>query len=282
MEATGVGRAIGFCWLFVLIFQKDVLTNGYNYKQQFSISTNSNIGVAFTSSVVAKQGLPAGTVAARYKYNNTVINVEVSKHSNISATLTSRDILPYTNYIASFKLPYSSSSELKVQYVHDHAAFTMSIALKRSPEVELSATIGALSTAFGVEAKYKTSSSVFTKYNAGINVTKPDFDASIILADKGDLLTASYVHYLNQQKRIATVAEITRRFSTSENTFTVGGSCAVDHMTVVKARLNNHGKLGTFMQHEIRPKSYLIICGEVDAKALDKIPRIGLALALKL
>lgn len=99
--------------------------------------------------------------------------------------------------------------------------------------------------------------------------------------DKGDSIRASYVHHLDQLKKSAAVGEITRKFSTNENTFTVGGSYAVDHLTVVKAKLNNHGKLGAVLQHELIPKSILTLSSEFDTKALDQTPRFGLALALK-
>jgi len=99
--------------------------------------------------------------------------------------------------------------------------------------------------------------------------------------DKGDSIRASYVHHLDLLKKSAAAGEITRRFSSNENTFTVGGSFAVDHLTVVKAKLNNHGKLGALVQHEVIPKSVLTISSEFDTKALDKNPRFGLAIALK-
>lgn len=103
----------------------------------------------------------------------------------------------------------------------------------------------------------------------------------LISGDKGDSIKLSYLHHLDQLKKSAAVAEITRRFSTNENTCTVGGSFAVDPLTQVKARLNNHGKLGALLQHEIIPKSVLTISGEIDTKALDKNPKFGLAVALK-
>lgn len=99
--------------------------------------------------------------------------------------------------------------------------------------------------------------------------------------DKGDTIKASYVHHLDQLKKSTAVGEIIRRFSSNENTFTVGGSYAVDHLTVVKAKLNNHGRLAALLQHEVIPKSLLTISGEIETKALDKNPRFGLAIALK-
>lgn len=89
------------------------------------------------------------------------------------------------------------------------------------------------------------------------------------------------MHHLDQLKKSAAVGEISRKFSTNENTFTVGGLYAVDHLTSVKAKLNNHGKLGALLQHEVIPKSLLTISGEIDTKALEKSPKFGLAIALK-
>ncbi|KAL9991597.1 putative Porin domain superfamily, eukaryotic porin/Tom40 [Helianthus debilis subsp. tardiflorus] len=84
----------------------------------------------------------------------------------------------------------------------------------------------------------------FTKYNAGISVNKPDSSASIIFGDKGDMLKASFTHHLDKSKKTVVVGEITKRFSLNENTFTVGGSYAVDSLTLVKGKLNNHEKRG--------------------------------------
>ncbi|KAI3813408.1 hypothetical protein L1987_18130 [Smallanthus sonchifolius] len=92
---------------------------------------------------------------------------------------------------------------------------------------------------------------------------------------------------LKSSKVETVVGEISRRFLTNENTFTVGGSYAVDHLTMVKAKLNNHGKLsnhgklGAVLQHEIIPKSLVTMSTEVDTRALDRTPKFGLALALK-
>ncbi|KAF8377644.1 hypothetical protein HHK36_031027 [Tetracentron sinense] len=293
---------------------KDLLTKDYSCDQKFTISTHSDAGVkksaldlcfglfgiyenlkaqpdniddigfirpALTSTAGKKGGFSTGDVAAQYKYKNTLINVKVDTESNILTTLTVIDILPSTKTIASLKLPDYNSSKLEVQYFNDHATVTTAIALNQSPAVDLSATIGTPSITFGAEAGYETTSGTFIKYNAGISVTKLDSSASIILADKGDMIRASYVHHLDLLKRSSAVGEITRRFSTNDNTLTVGGSFAVDPLTVVKAKLNNHGKLGALLQHELKPKSILTISGDFDTKALDKNPRFGLALVLK-
>lgn len=77
------------------------------------------------------------------------------------------------------------------------------------------------------------------------------------------------------------MAEISRRFSTNENTLTVGCSYVVDSQTLLKAKLNNHGSLGALLQHELKPKSILTISGAFDTMNMQKNPKFGLALSLK-
>ncbi|KAL8143433.1 hypothetical protein V2J09_016465 [Rumex salicifolius] len=260
---------------------RDLLTRDYVSDQKFSVSTYSDSGVAITSTAVKKGGLSTGDVAAIYKYKNSQIDVKVDTASNISTIVTVTDVFPSTKAIASFKLPDYSTGKLEIQYFHHHATFTSAAALNKNPIVDVSATLGTPTISFGAEAGYDTTSGNFTKYTAGIGVTKPESCASIILGDKGDSIKASYLHHLDQAKRRAVVGEINRKFSTNENTFTVGGSYAIDQLTVVKAKLNNHGKLGALLQHELIPKSVLTVAGDFDTKALDKTPRFGVALTLK-
>lgn len=55
------------------------------------------------------------------------------------------------------------------------------MSLKQSPVVELSGTVGAQGLAFGAEAGFDTASGAFTKYGAGVSLTKPEYDASVIM-----------------------------------------------------------------------------------------------------
>lgn len=99
--------------------------------------------------------------------------------------------------------------------------------------------------------------------------------------DKGDAVRVSYLRYLDQQNKGAAVGEIARKFSTNENTLTVGCSYAIDPHTNVKAKLNNHGHLAALVQHELNQKSLLTISSSFDTLAMEKTPRFGLALSLK-
>ncbi|KAH9621426.1 hypothetical protein KSS87_004426 [Heliosperma pusillum] len=169
---------------------------------------------------------------------------------------------------------------VEVQYFHEHATIGSTLSLRNPPIFDVSATYGTATTVFGVETAYDTSISNFTKYNAAISMTKQDFCTTLTVADKGDLLTASWVQYLDQVK--ATIAvEFTNRFSEDGNTLTVGGSYNFDESTLIKLKLNNQGNFGVLLQHEIRPKTLLTMAAEFDYNSIDTSPKVGVSLALR-
>jgi voltage-dependent anion channel protein 2 len=89
------------------------------------------------------------------------------------------------------------------------------------------------------------------------------------------------VHLFDDSHKTSVAAELVRKFSTNENTFTIGGLYAIDPQTAVKMRLNNLGKMAALLRHKIKPNSFLTISCEFDTKKPDLSPRFGLALALK-
>lgn len=99
--------------------------------------------------------------------------------------------------------------------------------------------------------------------------------------DKGQTLKASYIHAVDSLNGTTVAAELTHRFSTYENSFTLGSSHVIDPFNVVKTRFSDNGKAGLLWQREWRPKSLITVSTEYDSKALNASPKVGLALALK-
>ncbi|PON72948.1 Porin type [Parasponia andersonii] len=260
---------------------KDLLVKDYGTEQKVTLTSYSDAGIALNSTVVKKGGLFSGDVVSQYKHMNAAVDVKVNTESEVYTTFTIIDILPSAKAIASIKLPDYKSGKLEVQYLHEHTSFTSAVTLNQSPAIDFSATIGTPSIAFGAEGSYSTASANFLKYNAGVSLTKPDSTASVILADKGDLLRVSYLRDLNWLNGGTAVGEVTRRFSTNENTLTVGCSYVVDSNTTVKTKLNNNGNLGALLQHRVTPKAFLTVSGAFETLALEKEPKFGLALNLK-
>ncbi|GMI88300.1 ARABIDOPSIS THALIANA VOLTAGE DEPENDENT ANION CHANNEL 2, voltage dependent anion channel 2 [Hibiscus trionum] len=266
-------------------FANDLLTKGYGHHQLLSITTQSCIGVIVTSRAVRHRRRSSADIGARYDYNNAAIQVNFDTRSSISTAFTfGARILPSTNIKASLIFPEYSSSNLNLKFhqFFRNAALSISAGLNQSPDLTLSTTIGTSSIALGMQSKYNAAYRSFTQIDAGISVTNRGHDASIILAGKGDILRLTYACHFRRPRKISAVAEVTRRLSNKKNSLAVGVSCIVDKLTTAKATLNNCGKLQALLVHKIKPNSSLNICGEFDVKALDKIPRIGLALALAL
>ncbi|KAL2936582.1 Mitochondrial outer membrane protein porin 2 [Bienertia sinuspersici] len=258
---------------------REILFKDYSYDRKFSITTQTANGLALTSSSLQKESQSISDVAAQYKHRNAVIDVKVDTQSNLATTLTLADIMPSLKSIASVKLPDYNSGKLELQYFRDHAAFCSSVSFNKPLLFDVSATFGTPNTVIGVEAGYDTCSD-FTKYNAGVSMSKPDYCASLVLEEKGDLVRASYVQYLDHVRTTA-VMEFTNRFSEDGNTLTVGGSHAVDDLTLIKLKLNNQGKFGGLVRHEFKPKSVLTMAAEFDYNSLDTNPKLGISLALK-
>ncbi|XP_021776150.1 mitochondrial outer membrane protein porin 2-like [Chenopodium quinoa] len=259
---------------------RDVLYKDYCCDMNFSVTTQTQDGLALTSSTLQKEGHSVGDLAAQFKYQNAIIDVKVDTQSTIATTLTLNDIMPSLKSIASIKLPDYNSAKLELQYFHKLAALSSVVSFNKSPVFGFSATCGTSSTVIGAEAGYDSSISDFTKYDVGISMTKPGSCTSVILAEKGDLLRASYVWYLDQGKT-TTVVEFKNRFSEEGNTLTVGGSYAVDELTLIKLKLNNQGSFGALLQHEFNPKSVLTMAAEIDYNSIDTNPKLGISLALK-
>lgn len=260
---------------------KDLLTKDYNYDQKFTVTTFSETGLAFTSTGVKKGEQFSGDLNTQYKYQNAIVDVKIDTNSNILTTITLDQPIPHAKTIFSFKIPDQKSGKVNLQYFHDHVGLSSSIGLTPTPIVEVSGALGHDEISVGGEMAFDTASGTFSKYNAGIGLSKPEYTAAVILADKGDTVKASYTHIVNPISKTAVAAEFTHKFSTNENTYTVGSSHAIDRLTTMKSRLDNRGKLGALIQHEWRPKSLVTISGEFDTKALDKSAKIGLSLALK-
>lgn len=260
---------------------KDLLNKDYTYDQKFVITTHTQSGLAFTSTGVKRGEGFSGDVNTSFKNNNITADVKVDTKSNIFATVTVDEFAPGAKSVFTFTIPDHKSGKLELLYKQDFCGISGSIGLTPTPIVEATGAIGSEGFSVGGELAFDTASGSLIKYNAGLGFVKPDFNASLILAEKGDLLKASYLHTVSPVSRTTVAAEIAHRFSKNENTFTVGGLYELDTLTTVKARLNNHGKLAALLQHEWRPKSLITFSGEVDTKSLDKTAKIGLALALK-
>ncbi|KAJ7979474.1 Outer mitochondrial membrane protein porin [Quillaja saponaria] len=258
---------------------KDLLTKDYNFGHKFSLSVPSSTGLGLVATGLKKDQIFLGDINTIYKSGNTTVDVKVDTYSNVTTKVTLNDILPSAKVAVSFKIPDHKSGKLDVHYLHPHAAIDSSIGLTPTPHLEFSTAIGNKDLSLGAEVGFDTASASFTKCNSGIGLNNHDYSTSIILADKGETLKASYIHFVNPSTTVA--AELSHRFSNYENSFIIGSSHLVDPFTLVKTRFSDNGKIAMLYQREWRPKSLITFSAEYDSKVRSASPKLGLALALK-
>ncbi|XP_059670283.1 mitochondrial outer membrane protein porin of 34 kDa-like [Cornus florida] len=260
---------------------RDLLYKDYQSDQKFSVTTYSSTGVAITSSGTKKGEGFVAEVNTQLKKNNITTDVKVDTNSNLFTTITVDEPAPGVKTIFSFKAPDQRSGKAELQYLHDYAGISTSIGLTANPIVNFSGVLGTNVVSLGTDVSFDTKTGNFTKCNAGLSFSKADLIASMTLNNKGETLNASYYHTLSPLTNSAVGAELSHRFSTNENTITLGAQHSLDALTTVKARANDIGKVNALIQHEWRPKSLITVSGEFDTKALEKSAKFGLALALK-
>uniref|UniRef100_A0A1D1YL14 Mitochondrial outer membrane protein porin 6 n=1 Tax=Anthurium amnicola TaxID=1678845 RepID=A0A1D1YL14_9ARAE len=260
---------------------RDLLTKDYNFDHKCVLTMSGDAGLGVTATGVKMNQLFIGDISTQYKMRHTSVDVKVDSNSNISSTVTAYNDVSGVKAAFSFKIPDHKSGKLDMQYLRNRAAINSSIGLTPTPLLEFAATTGSKELNIGAEIGFDTSSASFTKYNAGIGYTKEDFSASLILADKGETLKASYIHVVDPVKGTSVAAEMINRLNTYENTFTVGSSHALTPFTAVKTRFTNNGKLAVVCSQEWRPNSRLTISAEYDPKSVGAPSRVGVALSLK-
>lgn len=123
---------------------------------------------------------------------------------------------------------------------------------------------------------------LYFRKNKFFNITHCSFwNSDLCRMEKGKALKASYVHSVTPHSGTEVVAEMTHRFSTYENSFSFGGSHKIDHITAVKARFSDNGKVALLCQRNWRPKSLVTFSAEYDSKYTKATPKFGLAVALQ-
>ncbi|PKA46816.1 Mitochondrial outer membrane protein porin 1 [Apostasia shenzhenica] len=261
---------------------RDLLYKDYLTDQKFVLTTYTANGVAITATATRRNELIFAEIQSQLRNKNLTVDVKANSDSSVLTTVTVDELAtPGLKSVLTFAVPDPKSGKVELQYLHDHAGVSAAFGLNTNPIINLAGVLGTKALAVGADAAFDTAAGNFTKYNAGMSITGVDFITSFTLNEKGDQLSASYYHLVNPSSSTAVGAELIHRFSTAENTLTFGTQHALDPLTMVKARVDNYGKASALIQHEWRPKSFVIFSTEVDTKAIEKSSKVGLSLVLR-
>ncbi|KAF0918064.1 hypothetical protein E2562_022659 [Oryza meyeriana var. granulata] len=261
---------------------RDLLYKDFHTDQKFTLTTYTKNEVAITAVSTRKDEAIFSEIQTQLKNNNVTLDVKATSDSQVLTTITTEDLgATGLKTIISFPFPYQTAGKTELQYLHDYAGISLGVGLNSKPLVNLSGVFGTNALAVGADVAFDTKTGNFTKCNAGLTLTNSDLAAALTLNNKGESLTAFYYQLLNEESGSAVGGELTHSFSSKENTVTIGTQQALDPLTTVKVRYNNHGMVSGLIQHEWRRKSFFTLSTEVDTKAIDKASKVGLSLVLK-
>ena len=102
--------------------------------------------------------------------------------------------------------------------------------------------------------------------------------------DNFQTLKGSCYFEVNPLTKTAIAAEVKYDLADDETTgVTVGAQHALFSWTLLKARLNNNGKVGGLIQQKFGTKFSITVAGEINLneKAKEKFPKVGVSMALK-
>ncbi|XP_050123613.1 mitochondrial outer membrane protein porin 1-like isoform X1 [Malus sylvestris] len=195
-------------------------------------------------------------------------------------------IAPGLSTLFSFNVP--DYGQMELQYENGVAEIAGGIGLKRNPlkmcePVALfSAVIGGSSVcSIGTDLAFDISAGALAKFSAGFSLNS-DFVSASLSLDKLDTVKASCFTMVNPLSNTALGAELKHRFSTNDSALAVGAQHAFFPSTLAKARVSTHGNVGVLIRQGFWQKLFLSMSGEVDFMGVQRSPRFGLSLSVRL
>ncbi|PWA58730.1 porin domain, Eukaryotic porin/Tom40 [Artemisia annua] len=113
-------------------------------------------------------------------------------------------------------------------------------------------------------------------------VIPPNHDLVNGMNDKGETLTAAYVHSIDGSDKNLITADLTHHFSSSENIITLKSAHVIDRYNTVKTKFSSNGNVSMLCQREWRPNSFITVSAEYNIIRPEVSPKWGLVMALNL
>jgi voltage-dependent anion channel protein 2 len=100
--------------------------------------------------------------------------------------------------------------------------------------------------------------------------------------DKLDTWKASCLCVTDPSTETAIAAELKHTFSANDTAITIGVQQALFPFTMVKARVDTHGRIGGLIRQELWEKIAITVAGDVDLFDIQGFPKIGMSMAFRL
>ncbi|KAG8638873.1 mitochondrial outer membrane protein porin of 36 kDa [Manihot esculenta] len=211
---------------------------------------------------------------------------------NFELSCETPEILPGVTTLFRFTVPDSCQVELR--FLRDYFGIAAGVGVRAyeqgpfrgdgyNPVVNLSGVAGNSLFSLGTDISFNVATRTFDEFSAGLSFNSPFLISALNLDDKLDAVKASCYYTFNPLSRSAIAAELKHKFSENgATTVTVGAQHSFFPFTLMKARVNNEGKIGGLVRLEVWEKLLVAITGEVDFRASNKISKIGMSMAFSL
>lgn len=208
-------------------------------------------------------------------------SIVCSKPPQPQLTLTgsASNIAPGLSAALTGSLPDQSSAKLTVDYAIPHVTLKTAVGLTAAPKVDLAATTGVEGVVVGGDVGYDTSKGSITRWALAAGYTKADYQASLMLIDRGETVKASFTHNVDSTMTVG--GEVMHSLTKQTTGFTLGYAKKLDSGALFKARLDNTGLTSVLYEQELKPKTLVALSSQFDATDLNKAPKFGVAFGLK-
>ncbi|KAF9604146.1 hypothetical protein IFM89_002821 [Coptis chinensis] len=171
--------------------------------------------------------------------------------------------------------------QMELQYQTEFVGISSSIGLIANPVVGFSCMFGEDDLSVGTNVSINTATLKLTECKFGLRTFCPRYITSLNLNAKDVTLTASIYHLINCSTYTALGYEFALSPSTHMSNVTVGVQRKLDPFTMVKACVDNFGKVRAAIQRECKwgPKSLLTVSGAVNMMSILKSAKVGLSVA---
>lgn len=270
---------------------RDLLYKDYGSKHKSTFTTNFK-EVTITSSGVKKGELCLVCVAAQglvFQLTRKIkYDFKLYSDLNVLGRASADELAPGLKGIFSLITRNQRSVKVELQHQYESAVVSTRMGVSAAaglttyPVLNASGVVGYNGFTLGTDFSFDTASGNLTKFNAGLSYSHSDHNvASVTVNDKVDTFNVLYYHIVSPLSNTAFGVNVSYSLSCNEVTFTAGAQHAPNPKTLVKARLNNSGRVSALIQYEWCPKALFTISGEVDVREIQKSRKIGLAVALK-
>ncbi|KAJ1503678.1 Mitochondrial porin [Coelomomyces lativittatus] len=169
------------------------------------------------------------------------------------------------------------NTRLSMEYKHKNVSTRTQLDVFKGPLINADVAVSHDGFMIGAESAYKNGS--LLKYNFALGYATHDYALALQIANKGDLLTGSYYHRVNDDVETGAKAVWDRKAS-ANMVLEVGAKYTLDKDTSLKFKIDNSGKLGLGFTQVLKPSVKMSLGGIFDTSKLNEnAHKVGMALS---